>query len=271
MSRKTFAAALAVALAASLTLSGCGNARGSKSAADSAGPVASSREREPQGDEPSSQPEPGSYLVSPGAQPTVAPPPGGSSQSGVISIDPSARPTLAAPPTPWSPPEVKFYMEDASVWFYDQSVVNVEAVSKQGNIEGYRTYDGQCLGYVTRDIEEKTHNSILGDRPLSSVLATANEAKVSNLSNTPERSVEAVRDAGGTMEGFWVSYSGVFTYHDGTQENVEGYRFARVVTSAGLKFSVQIMCRQGANISQDQWLTILKGIRLEGITAGKMS
>ncbi|WP_194949476.1 hypothetical protein [Actinomyces trachealis] len=68
------------------------------------------------------------------------------------------------------------------------------------------------------------------------------------------------------MEGYWLLYTGVFNYDDGSSRLVEGYRFARVVKDAGLRLSVQVMCDQGA----DEWMTILRGIRLEGATAGKM-
>ena len=45
---------------------------------------------------------------------------------------------------------------------------------------------------------------------------------------------------------------------------------ARAVGDAGLKFSVMAMCRKGSSMTSDQWQTILGGIRIEGLTAGKM-
>ena len=54
---------------------------------------------------------------------------------------------------------MKFYNEDTSVWYQDDSIANPDAVTDQGNIEGFRTHDGNCQGIEKRDISEKIHDN----------------------------------------------------------------------------------------------------------------
>ncbi|MDO4243359.1 MAG: hypothetical protein Q4C85_06300 [Actinomyces sp.] len=200
------------------------------------------------------------------------------------TMEPKTTPTrssavttrTAAPPSPsarpaWTPPSLKFYNEDYSVWYQDDSVINTGAVSEHGNIEGYRTHSGNCVGYETRDISAVIYNLQLDDDTMSSTLVTVDESGISDFTEWSREKLDLVRDDGGTMEGYSITWSGVYTYADGTTETVEGYNFARAVGAAGLEFSVMAMCRVGHNITPEQWQTILRGIRIEGLTAGKMS
>ncbi|MDU0348559.1 hypothetical protein [Actinomyces sp. MRS3W] len=191
----------------------------------------------------------------------------------------SARGSDAPAPTsapketeePWTPPSLKFYNEDTSVWYQDDSVVNLDAVSENGNIEGYRTHSGRCIGYETRDISENIHNLGLDDDTMSSLLVPVSDSIITDYNETGRETLDLVRDDGGTMEGYSVTWTGTLNYDDGTTEPAEGYKFARAVGDAGLDFSVEVICASGSNISADQWHTILSGIRIEGLKAGKMS
>lgn len=178
-------------------------------------------------------------------------------------------PTVSAA-APWTPPDLKFYNEDYSVWYQDDSVVNTDAVTEHGNIEGYRTYSGSCIGYETRDISPEIHGLGLDDDTMSASLVEVRETTITNYAETNRTTLSLVRDDGGTMEGYSITWSGVFTYDDGTSENVEGYHFARAVGEAGLEFSVLAMCQAGHSITPEQWHTILSGIRIEGLSAGTM-
>ena len=191
--------------------------------------------------------------------------------------DNSPRPTAEAPtidpsasPTPWTAPSLKFYNEDTSVWYQDDSIANPDAVTDQGNIEGFRTHDGNCQGIEKRDISEKIHDNPLSDDEMSSFLVDVKDSNISDVSETSRETVDRVRDDGGTMDGYSIGWTGTFTSQDGESQEVEGYKFARAVGDAGLKFSVMAMCRKGSSMTSDQWQTILGGIRIEGLTAGKM-
>ncbi|MDO4899101.1 hypothetical protein [Actinomyces sp.] len=184
-------------------------------------------------------------------------------------------PTAAAPDhkqtkEAWSAPSLKFYNEDTSVWYQDDSVVNTDSVSDKGNIEGFRTWDHACIGYETRDISERIHYLGLDDDTMSSLLVAVSDSVISDYNETGRETLDLVRDDGGTMEGYSVTWTGTFNYDDGTSESVEGYKFARAVGEAGLDFSVEIICSSGNNVSASQWHTILSGIRIEGLKAGKM-
>ncbi|MBW3069299.1 MULTISPECIES: hypothetical protein [unclassified Actinomyces] len=257
--RATRALALALCLTSGLALAACGSGSGkaSESTAASGGSGLSLR---------ASTQEP---------IPTLTPTPTPSPSSGVgLSARSSEAPPSATPQQteePWSPPTLKFYNEDTSVWYQDDSVVNTDAVSSNGNIEGYRTWDNACIGYETRDISERIHDLGLDDDTMSSLLVPVNDSVITDYNETGRETLDLVRDDGGTMEGYSVTWTGTFNYDDGTTESVEGYKFARAVGNAGLDFSVEIICSSGRNVSAAQWHTILSGIRIEGLKAGKMS
>ena len=180
------------------------------------------------------------------------------------TIDPSAS------PTPWTAPSLKFYNEDTSVWYQDDSIANPDAVTDQGNIEGFRTHDGNCQGIEKRDISEKIHDNPLSDDEMSSFLVDVKDGNISDVSETSRETVDRVRDDGGTMDGYSIGWTGTLTSESGESQEVEGYKFARAVGDAGLNFSAMVLCHRGSSITNDQWQTILGGIRIEGLTAGKM-
>ncbi|SDM53097.1 hypothetical protein [Actinomyces ruminicola] len=258
--RSARALAVTLCLASGLALGACG--AGSDRAADSA--TTSS----------------GSGLSLRNSTPGPAPTPtAAASSSSGNGLSPLSSKAPAATPAPedkqtkeaWSAPSLKFYNEDTSVWYQDDSVVNTDAVSENGNIEGYRTHNGMCIGYETRDISERIHDLGLDDDTMSSLLVPVTDSVISDYNETGRETLDLVRDDGGTMEGYSVTWTGTFNYDDGTSESVEGYKFARAVGDAGLDFSVEIICSSGNNVSADQWHTILSGIRIEGLKAGKMS
>ena len=172
--------------------------------------------------------------------------------------------------TPWTAPSLKFYNEDYSVWYQDDSVVNSDAVTDQGNIEGFRTYDGNCLGLEKRDISEVIHNNPLSDDAMSSALVDVKESNITDVNETGRDTVSLIRDDGGTMQGYTITWTGTYTAAGAEAQEVEGYKFARAVGDAGLNFSVMAMCRKGSGLSSDQWNTILGGVRIEGLSAGTM-
>ena len=176
----------------------------------------------------------------------------------------------AASSTPWTAPSLKFYNEDYSVWYQDDSVVNSDAVTDQGNIEGFRTYDGNCLGLEKRDISEVIHNNPLSDDAMSSALVDVKESNITDVNETGRDTVSLIRDDGGTMQGYTITWTGTYTAAGAEAQEVEGYKFARAVGDAGLNFSVMAMCRKGSGLSSDQWNTILGGVRIEGLSAGTM-
>ncbi|WP_250730105.1 hypothetical protein, partial [Actinomyces sp. 187325] len=182
-----------------------------------------------------------------------------------------ARPSDAAPGRPtasWTPPEVRFYNENWSYWYQDDSITNQDSITSQGNLEGYRTYTGTCAGFATRDINEATHFSGLSDEVLSANLLDGS-ANMDSFTETARERVSLVTDEGGTMEGYNVTYTGTYTWADGPGE-VRGYRFARTVGDAGLNFVVMLMCRAGDEMTLDQWHEVLAGMRLTGVSGGPM-
>ena len=204
------------------------------------------------------QPSPGTTSAAPSAAPTTS--------------APTAAPTTSAPtaaPTPWTAPSLKFYNENWDYWYQDDSVTNQSAITSRGNLEGYRTYSGQCIGFIVRDISETTHQSSRSDDEKSSSLAGAGDVNVSSFTETSREKVSLVRDDGGTMEGYNITYTGTYTWADGATA-VTGYRFARAVGAAGLNFAALLMCVDGDQMSPDQWHEVLSGIRIEGLSAGAM-
>ena len=191
---------------------------------------------------------------------------------GATSAAPSAAPTTSAPtaaPTPWTAPSLKFYNENWDYWYQDDSVTNQSSITSQGNLEGYRTYSGRCIGFIVRDISETTHLSPLSDEEKSSILAGTRLSNVDSFTETSRERVSLVRDDGGTMEGYNITYTGTYNWADGATA-VTGYRFARAVSTAGLNFAALLMCVDGDQMSPDQWHEILSGIRIEGLSAGAM-
>lgn len=191
---------------------------------------------------------------------------------GTTSAAPTADPTTSAPtadPTPWTAPSLKFYNENWDYWYQDDSVTNQSSITSQGNLEGYRTYSGRCIGFIVRDISETTHLSPLSDEEKSSILAGIRLSNVDSFTETSRERVSLVRDDGGTMEGYNITYTGTYNWADGATA-VTGYRFARAVGAAGLNFAALLMCVDGDQMSPDQWHEILSGIRIEGLSAGAM-
>lgn len=191
---------------------------------------------------------------------------------GATSAAPSAAPTTSAPaadPTPWTAPSLKFYNENWDYWYQDDSVTNQDSITSRGNLEGYRTYSGRCVGFIVRDISETTHMSSLSDEEKSASLAGTRLSNVDSFTETSREKVSLVRDDGGTMEGYNITYTGTYAWADGTTA-VTGYRFARAVGAAGLNFAVMLMCVDGEQLSPDQWHEVLSGIRIEGLSAGAM-
>ena len=191
---------------------------------------------------------------------------------GATSAAPSAAPTTSAPaadPTPWTAPSLKFYNENWDYWYQDDSVTNQDSITSRGNLEGYRTYSGRCIGFIVRDISETTHMSSLSDEEKSASLAGTRLSNVDSFTETSREKVSLVRDDGGTMEGYNITYTGTYAWADGTTA-VTGYRFARAVGAAGLNFAVMLMCVDGEQLSPDQWHEVLSGIRIEGLSAGAM-
>lgn len=204
------------------------------------------------------QPTPGATSTAPAADPTTSAP----------AADPATS-APAADPTPWTAPSLKFYNENWDYWYQDDSVTNQDSITSQGNLEGYRTYSGRCVGFIVRDISETTHMSSRSDDEKSASLAGTRLSNVDSFAETSREKVSLVRDDGGTMEGYNITYTGTYTWADGTTA-VTGYRFARAVSAAGLNFAVMLMCVDGEQLSPDQWHEILSGIRIEGLTAGAM-
>lgn len=246
---QTLLAPLCVASLA-LALSACSSTPGSDSGKSAASPTASSQQSQTPKDD-------------------------STSSSFVSQIDPSSHPSVPAPPkptpsAPWTPAEITFVNEDASVWYQDQSVVREGADTGLEETQGYRTYDGKCFGYITRNTSEETHNSSLSDPLLSSAMVSRDEESMSSVVENPEEAVSLVRDDGGTLEGYSMTYTASFNWDDGTSDPVEGYKFARVVKDSGFSLGVLVTCRQGHNLSTEQWHTLLKGIRVQGLSGGTM-
>lgn len=251
MGPRRTAAAPALLLVASLALAGCGGGT------DAAGGGSST-------------------TGGPGALGEVTPAP--TTAATKTSLSPSATPssgnaglgsasTQAPTVTAWEPPSLKFYDEDYSVWRQDDSVVNQGAVTDKGSSEGYRTYDNACMGYETRDITREIHSSGMSDEAMSQVLIEES-SDFSDYEGDDPSTVDLVRDDDGTMEGLSTSYTATYTYADKTTESVEGFRYARAVGDAGLQVTVVVMCKKGEGVSEDQWHTVLSGIRIEGLKAG---
>lgn len=191
---------------------------------------------------------------------------------GPTSAAPTADPATSAPtadPTPWTAPSLKFYNENWDYWYQDDSVTNQNSITSRGNLEGYRTYSGRCVGFISRDISETTHLSARSDDEKSSTLAGTGEVNVSSFAETSREKVSLVRDDSGTMEGYNITYTGTYAWTEGTTA-VTGYRFARAVSAAGLNFAAMLMCVDGEQMSPDQWHEVLSGIRIEGLSAGAM-
>lgn len=218
---------------------------------------------------PSEEGTPRATAEAPTIDPVGTPTPGA---DGNGTRHTAEAPTIgpSASSTPWTAPSLKFYNEDYSVWYQDDSVVNSDAVTDQGNIEGFRTYDGNCLGLEKRDISEVIHNNPLSDDAMSPALVDVKESNITDVNETGRDTVSLIRDDGGTMQGYTITWTGTYTAAGAEAQEVEGYKFARAVGDAGLNFSVMAMCRKGSGLSSDQWNTILGGVRIEGLSAGTM-
>ncbi|WP_366180129.1 hypothetical protein ABXS69_07720 [Actinomyces timonensis] len=183
---------------------------------------------------------------------------------------PGAVPTLNQAPNPdagWTPPALKFYNDDYSVWYQDDSITLQDSVTDQGNLEGYRTYDGYCLGYVNRDISPVYHQQKFDDDTYSYNRASQADPIVHDFNTDKPEKVGLVRDDGGIMGGYSARWTGITDSQRWGQRDLTGYRFSRVVGGAGLRFDAWIGCESGHEISVDQWHTILGGIRIEGMAS----
>ncbi|QKD79977.1 MULTISPECIES: hypothetical protein [Actinomyces] len=181
---------------------------------------------------------------------------------------PGAVPTLNQAPNPdsgWTPPALKFYNDDYSVWYQDDSITQQDSVTDRGNLEGYRTYDGYCLGYVIRDISSVYHQQRFDDDRYSRNRAGQAEPIVHDFNSDKPEKLGLVKDDGGIMDGYSAHWTGITDSKQWSQRDLTGYRFSRVVGDAGLRFDVWIGCESGHEISADQWHTILGGIRIEGM------
>lgn len=188
-----------------------------------------------------------------------------SAGSGLATVDPNGPGSDA---TVWSPPDLKFHNENWSYWYQDDSVTNQEAITENGNLEGYRTYSHTCVGFARRDISIAVYNSTLDDATLSDVRVDGS-IEVDDYAETARETVSLVRSDAGNLEGYNATFTG--TVSDGSSTiPVTGYRFARTVKSYGLNFEVMLTCRQGTELSLEQWHEILSGIRIEGLDATTM-
>ncbi|WP_167202585.1 hypothetical protein [Actinomyces respiraculi] len=190
-----------------------------------------------------------------------------STASGGLGTRPTDAPKVQ-PTASWTPPEVHFYNENWSYWYQDDSVTNQNSITSQGNFEGYRTHVGTCIGFATRDIDEATHLSGLSDEVLSASLLDGS-TNMDIFTETSRERISVVRDDGGTLEGYNVTYTGTYTWADGPGE-IHGYRFARTVSNAGLNFVVMLICRAGDEMTLEQWHEVLAGMRLTGVSGGPM-
>ncbi|MCR2052086.1 hypothetical protein NSA19_04325 [Actinomyces bowdenii] len=255
--------AAAMCLSTALALSACGALGGSS------------------GSSGSSTPSPGSHAVAKRTD-KGSPAPASSAPAhkgtGVKTKDPKApKETQAASPSPsptpsptWPNPTIKFYNEDTSIWYQDDRVVNLDAVGSSGNLEGYRTNNGVCMGYVSREASQRVWSLRGDDALLSSVLIDRKQNVFTDYSAQGVVGADYVRDDDGTMPGYELAFTATMNFDDGSSEPVEGYRFARTVGDSGFQFEVMLMCRAGHNITVDQWHTVLSGLRLEGIDAKEM-
>lgn len=250
--RRTRMLAAALCLTTSLAVSACSgnNSAATEESGPSTGSGLSVRTEQPSAPAPAPSPTP--------------------SAAGGLGMATASAPTVS-PRGPWVPPDLKFYNEDFSVWYQDDSVINTDSVTDRGNIEGFRTYNGNCIGYETRDISPEVYALGFADEPMSSSLVEVKETTISEYAETSRTTLNLIRDDAGTMDGYSITWTGVFTASDGTSENVEGYHFARAVGDVGLQFSVLAMCRAGYNLTAEEWNTILAGIRIEGLSAGSMN
>lgn len=250
----------AACLSAALTVSACGS-RGSSTSSSHASASSSHRgvtlvERTDAPEEPS---DATSTEGTDGAPATKEP------KEPATSASPS--PTASAT---WSTPTIKFYNEDTSIWYQDDSVVNLDSVSSDGNIEGYRTNNNACFGFVTRETSQRVWSQRGNDDLSSSILIERKQQVLSDYNAQGAVAVDHVRDDGGTMQGYELAFSATMNYVDAPAEPVEGYRFARTVGDSGFQFEVMVLCQSGRNLSVDQWHTLLGGLRLEGLDAQAM-
>lgn len=181
----------------------------------------------------------------------------------------SASPSPTASPT-WSTPSIKFYNEDTSIWHQDDSVVNLDSVSSDGNIEGYRSNNNACIGFVSRETSQRVWSQRGNDSLSSTILIERQQQVMSDYNAQGAVAVDHVRDDGGTMQGYELAFTATMNYVDAPAEPVEGYRFARTVGDSGFQFEVMVICQSGHNLSVDQWHTLLGGLRLEGLDAQAM-
>lgn len=242
-SRTLRALAAATSLVAALSLSGCGIGGAATSTTSAAQTTAAG------GDS-------GGVLSDSTSEPTLPP-------------KPTPSPTASTPPAPPAS-NVKFYVEDHTYWYQDDSITNQDAVSGSGNLQGFRTHQGGCLGYVKRDIEAIAYGTTLDDATLTDIWVGGNSEKLDNFTETGRETIALVRDDSGYMEGMNISFTGTYNSADGATP-VTGYHYARAVGASGLVFTARLMCKQGSDPGLEVWHQILQGIRLEGITAGPLS
>lgn len=186
-------------------------------------------------------------------------------QPSTATPTPTATAQPSAAPTQWPNPDVKFYNEDDSIWYQDDSVANSDAVGDEDNIEGYRTNNHACIGYVARESGEELFSPDGNDNSLTKRQIETEESALEDYSPDDPVIVDLVRDDDATMEGYELTFTA--TYGSGP---VEGHRFARTVSQQGFMFSTMVICDSGSGLTTEQWHTVLSGLRLEGIDAVPM-
>ena len=202
--------------------------------------------------------------------------------SASSSATPSKKPSPTAtksPSTPspsataWTAPNVTITNEDTSVWAHDDERIKKDSAGPNGTIDGYTVNaNPACFGFISSEAEERYYNLRGAGDDIQSQAALKRQQSIFSGYQTTQgpTSVEAIRDDSGTFPGYEETFSVTANFSDSPNTPMDGYRFDRRVGDAGLELEVMLLCPQGSLISQDQWHTILAGIRLQGIDAGAM-
>ena len=82
--------------------------------------------------------------------------------------------------------------ENWDYWYQDDSVTNQDSITSRGNLEGYRTYSGRCVGFIVRDISETTHMSSLSDEEKSASLAGTRPAPIACVDDLVEAGYDPI-------------------------------------------------------------------------------
>lgn len=190
------------------------------------------------------------------------------------SPSPTASASTPSPSaTTWTAPSVTVSSEDSSVWTHDDERIKKDSAGPNGTIDGYTVNaNPACFGFISSEAEERYYNLRGAGDDIQSQAALKRQQSIFSGYQTTQgpTSVEAIRDDSGTFPGYEETFSVTANFSDSPNTPMDGYRFDRRVGDAGLELEVMLLCPQGSLISQDQWHTILAGIRLQGIDAGAM-